>query len=75
MMPEIGEPYVQARGAEEMGHPPHPSHAVFGVQPEAMIREGAVDEQHGGAAVSIGAHAMQRQLHAVGREDEARRHS
>src|SRR6266566_4982122 len=24
MMPEIGEPYVQASGTEEMSHPPHP---------------------------------------------------
>src|SRR6266540_3624231 len=47
MMPQVGEPHVEPRGAEKMRHP--------GVQPEAMVGKGAMDEENSRAAIAIGA--------------------
>src|SRR5260370_11774954 len=59
MMPQVGEPDVEPRGAEKMRHP--------GVQPEAVVGKGAMDEENSRAAIPIGANSVQGKLDAIGR--------
>jgi len=71
MMPQVGEPDVEPRGAEKMRHPC--------VQPEAVVGKGAMDEEHSRAAIAIGTQAVEGELDAVGRREApgrgASRHS
>src|SRR5438270_11498945 len=71
MMAQIGEPDVEPGGAEKIRHPC--------VQPEAVVGECPVHEDNGGAAIAIGAQAVQSHLDPIGRGESpgegASRHS
>src|SRR6266436_1271357 len=66
VMAHVGEPHVEPGGTKKMRHPAG-GRSVTGVQPEAVVREGTVHEEDGGAAIAMGTQPMQSELDAVGR--------
>jgi len=70
-MAQVGEPHVEPRRAEKVRHPARIV-PILRMQPEAVVRERAVHEQHGGTAVPVSTQAVQRQIHAVRRGDATR---
>jgi len=68
---QVGEPDVEPGGAEEVRHAPG-RRSVRGMQPEPMVRKGAMDEQHRWTPVAKCPQPVQRQLDAVRGRDPPR---
>jgi len=69
-MAQVGEPDVEALGAEEVRQP-----AAGAVQERAVICEGAVHEEDCWSPIAVSAQPVQREVDPVDCRDMARAHS
>jgi hypothetical protein len=70
VMAQVGEPDVEPLGAKEVR-----ASSLGTMQPGAVVRERAMDQQDGGPTIPKGAEPVQREIDAITRRQVARAHS